>query len=92
MSNRFPLFDINNTFSNLTILLLFDDAKPFETIFFGRIARALPRLRTLEIINQLKHQEKSVSAMTTNIDFSHLAVLILHDIHIDYAEQLIFLL
>ncbi|CAF5135205.1 unnamed protein product, partial [Rotaria magnacalcarata] len=54
MSDLFPLFDINNTFSNATILLLFDDAKPFETIFFERMARALPRLRTLEIINQLE--------------------------------------
>ena len=27
--------------------------------------------------------------MKTNIDFPHLAVLILYDIHIDYAEQLI---
>ncbi|CAF2584827.1 unnamed protein product [Rotaria sp. Silwood2] len=89
ISNRFPLFDINNTFSNVTILLLFDDVKPFETIFFERLTRALPRLRTLEIINQLEQQEKSISVMKTNIDFSHLAVLILYDIHIDYAEQLI---
>ena len=58
MSNRFSLFDINNTFSNVTILLLFDDAKPFESIFFESLARALPRLRTLEMINQLEHQEK----------------------------------
>jgi hypothetical protein len=31
ISNRFPLFDVNNTFSNVTMLLLFDDVKPFET-------------------------------------------------------------
>ncbi|CAF1420224.1 unnamed protein product, partial [Rotaria magnacalcarata] len=54
MSDLFPLFDINNTFSNVTIFLLFDDAKTFETIFFERMARALPRFRTLEIINQLE--------------------------------------
>ncbi|CAF1227901.1 unnamed protein product, partial [Rotaria sordida] len=89
ISNRFPLFDINNTFSNVTILLLFDDVKPFENIFFERLTRALPRLRTLEIINQLEQQEKSLSVMKTNIDFPHLAVLILYDIHIDYAEQFI---
>ncbi|CAF2790156.1 unnamed protein product [Rotaria sp. Silwood2] len=52
--NRFPLFDINNTFSNVTILLLFDDVKPFESIFFERVTQALPRLKTLEIINQLE--------------------------------------
>ncbi|CAF1560368.1 unnamed protein product [Rotaria sp. Silwood1] len=34
ISNRFPLFDVKNTFSNVTTLLLFDDGKPFETIFF----------------------------------------------------------
>ena len=69
--NRFPLFDINNTFSSITILLLFDDPKPFETIFFELLNQTLPQLRTLEIINQLEHQEKSVSVMRTNIDFPH---------------------
>jgi hypothetical protein len=86
VSNRFPLFDINNTFSNVTTILLFDDVKPFESIFFERIARALPRLKTLEIINRLEQQEKT-TVMKTNIDFAHLAVLILYDIHISYAEQ-----
>ncbi|CAF1207774.1 unnamed protein product [Rotaria sordida] len=86
ISNRFPLFDIKNTFSNVTILLLFDDVKPFESIFFERVARALSRLRTLEIINQLEQQEKTTT-QKTNIDFPHLAVLILYDIHIDYAEE-----
>ena len=86
VSNRFPLFDINNTFSNVTTLLLFDDVKPFESIFFERLARALPQLKTLEIINQLEQREKT-TAMKTNIDFAHLAVLILYDIHTDYAEQ-----
>jgi hypothetical protein len=87
ISNRFPLFDINNTFSNVTILSFFDDVKPFESIFFERLARALPRLRTLEIINQIEQQEKSVLVMKTNTDFPHLSVRILYDIHIDYAEQ-----
>ena len=86
ISNRFPLFDINNIFSKVTTLLLFDDVKPFESIFFERLARALPRLKTLEIMNQLKQQEKT-TATKTNIDFTHLAVLILFDIHMDYAEQ-----
>ncbi|CAF2825535.1 unnamed protein product [Rotaria sp. Silwood2] len=86
VSNRFPLYDINKTFSNVTILLLFDDIKPFESVFFERVARALPRLRTLEIINQLEQQEKTTTKKI-NIDFAHLTVLILYDIHMDYAQQ-----
>ncbi|CAF1111137.1 unnamed protein product [Rotaria sordida] len=86
VSNRFPLFDINKTFSNVTILLLFDDIKPFESVFFERVARALPRLRTLEIFNQLEQQEKTTTEKI-NIDFAHLTVLILNDIHMDYAQQ-----
>jgi hypothetical protein len=85
VSNRFPLFN-DNTFSNVTNLLLFDDVEPFESVFFQRVAQALPRLRTLEIINQLEQREKTI-ATHTNIDFHHLAVLILYDIHLDYAEQ-----
>ncbi|CAF3033751.1 unnamed protein product [Rotaria sp. Silwood2] len=86
VSNRFPLFDINKTFSNVTILLLFDDIKPFESVFFERVAQTLPRLRTLEIINQLEQQEKT-TVKKISIDFVHLAVLILYDIHMDYAQQ-----
>ncbi|CAF2749896.1 unnamed protein product [Rotaria sp. Silwood2] len=86
VSNRFPLFDINKTFSNVTILLLFDDIKPFESVFFERVAQTLPRLRTLEIINQLEQQEKT-TVKKISIDFAHLAVLILYDIHMDYAQQ-----
>ncbi|CAF2512732.1 unnamed protein product [Rotaria sp. Silwood2] len=89
VSNRFPLFDNNNTFSNVTILLLFDDVKPFGSVFFERVARALSRLRTLEIINQLEQREKLI-ATKTNIDFAHLTALILYDIHMDYAEQFLF--
>ena len=51
ISNRFPLLDMNKTFSNVTILLLFDDVKPFESVFFEQVAQALPQLRTLQIIN-----------------------------------------
>jgi len=54
ISNRFSLFDNNDTFSNVTTLLLFDDVKPFESIFFDRLARALPQLKTFEIINELE--------------------------------------
>jgi hypothetical protein len=90
ISNRFPLSDINNTFSNVTTLSLFDDVKPFESIFFERLVRALPRLKTLEIINQLEQQEKTTTAIKADIDFGHLAVLILYDIHMDYAEQFLY--
>ncbi|CAF1097537.1 unnamed protein product [Rotaria sordida] len=87
ISNRFPLIDINKTFSNVPILLLFHHIKPFENVFcFERVARALARLRTLEIINQLEEQEK-MRVIKGNIDFSHLALLILYDIHMDYAQQ-----
>jgi hypothetical protein len=85
ISNRFPLFDIENTFMNVTILLLFDDIKSFENVFFERVTRALRRLRTLEISNQLEQEEKT----TNPIEFSHLSTLILHKIHMDYGEQLL---
>jgi hypothetical protein len=86
VSNRFPLFDINNTFANVTTLLLFDDVKPFESVFFECVARTLLQLKTLEIINQLEQQDK-ITASKININFPHLAVLILYDIHLDYAQQ-----
>ncbi|CAF1578875.1 unnamed protein product, partial [Rotaria magnacalcarata] len=88
ISNRFPLFDTNNMFSMVTMLLLFDDVKPFENLFFARIARALPNLKTLEVFNKLEQQEKGMIT-TNNLDFSHLSALILLDIHMDYAEQLL---
>jgi hypothetical protein len=89
ISNRFPFFDNNNTFSNVTTLLLFDDIKPFESIFFERLVRALPQLKILEIINELEQQEKTTT-MTTNINFIHLAVLILRHIHMDYAKKFLY--
>jgi hypothetical protein len=85
ISNRFPLFDIKNRFINVTILLLFDDVKPFENEFFERVTRALPRLQTLEISNRLQQEEKTINL----IEFSHLSTLILHKIHLDYGEQLL---
>ncbi|CAF1230576.1 unnamed protein product [Rotaria magnacalcarata] len=88
ISNRFPLFDMNNMFSMVTMLLLFDDVKPFENLFFARIACALPNLKTLEVFNKLEQQEKGMIA-TSYPDFSRLSALILLDIHMDYAEQLL---
>ena len=88
ISNRFPLFNVEKRFSNVTMLLLFDDVKPFEHVFFERVARALPCLSTLEVFNQLEQEVKT--KITTNfIEYPHLATLILHDIHMDYAEQLL---
>ncbi|CAF4713000.1 unnamed protein product [Rotaria sp. Silwood2] len=89
ISNRFPLFDINNTFSMVTMLLLFDDVKPFENLFFARIARDLPHLKTLELFNELEQQEKT-TVTTNNLEFTHLSTLILFDIHMDYAEQFLY--
>ncbi|CAF5090427.1 unnamed protein product, partial [Rotaria sp. Silwood1] len=68
ISNQFPLFD---------------DVKPFEILFFARISRALPHLKTLELFNELEQQDKT----TNNIEFTHLSTLILFDIHMEYAEQ-----
>ncbi|CAF0832052.1 unnamed protein product [Rotaria sp. Silwood1] len=88
ISNRFPLFDINNTFTMVTVLLLFDDIKPFESVFFECLAQALPYLKTLEVINELEQQE-NITVSTNNLKFTHLTTLILFDIHINYAEQLL---
>ncbi|CAF2390737.1 unnamed protein product [Rotaria sp. Silwood2] len=88
ISNRFPLFDMNNTFSMVTILLLFDDIKPFESVFFERLAQALPYLKTLEVFNSLEQEDK-ITLSSNNLKFTHLATLILFDIHINYAEQLL---
>ncbi|CAF1406142.1 unnamed protein product [Adineta ricciae] len=87
ISNRFPLFD--GTFSSVTTLLIFDDVLPFENSFFQRLAQALPRLKTLEIRNELGQQQKAMAANmnTDRIHFPHLTVLILYVIHMDYAEQ-----
>jgi len=89
ISNRFPLFDVNNTFSNVTRLLLFDDIKPFEKAFFERVARALPHLKILDVYNQLEQEEK-IKITTNLIEFPQLVGLILHYIHADYVEQLLY--
>ncbi|CAF4382236.1 unnamed protein product [Rotaria sp. Silwood2] len=73
ISNRFPLFD---------------DIKSFENVVFERVSRALPRLKTLKVFNQIEQEEKSKTTSMI-IEFRHLNVLILHDIHVDYAEQLL---
>ena len=59
------------------LLLLLDDFKPFEHNFFKCVTQALPRLKTL------KNTAKEL------IVFPYLVALILHDIHVDYAEQLL---
>ncbi|CAF3595043.1 unnamed protein product [Rotaria socialis] len=88
ISNRFPLFNVENRFSNVTMLLLYDDIKPFEHVFFQRVARVLPRLKVLEVFNHIQQEEKN-QATHNSIEFRHLTTLILHDIHTDYVEQLL---
>ena len=88
ISNRFPLFNVEKRFSNVTMLILFDDIKPFEHVFFQRVARVLPRLKVLEVCNLLQ-QEETNQATNNSIEFRHLSTLILHDIHADYVEQLL---
>ncbi|CAF3020157.1 unnamed protein product [Rotaria socialis] len=88
MSSRFPLFDMNNMFSMVTMLSLFGDVKPFENLFFACIVRGLPNLKTLEVFNELEQQEKGMIT-TNNPGFGYLSALILFDIHMDYAEQLL---
>ncbi|CAF1145820.1 unnamed protein product [Rotaria sp. Silwood1] len=52
------------------------------------MTRSLSRLTTLKVFNQLKQEEKG--NMNTNlIEFTHLAALILHNIYVDYAKQLL---
>jgi hypothetical protein len=89
ISNRFPLFNVEKRFSNVTMLILFDDIKPFEHVFFQRVARVLPRLKVLEVCNLLQQEEKENQATNNSIEFRHLSTLILHDIHADYVEQLL---
>ncbi|CAF2222920.1 unnamed protein product [Rotaria magnacalcarata] len=75
ISNRFPLFDTNKTFSMVTKLLLFDDIQPFESVFFECVSRALPNLKTLDMMNELEQQEK-IETTTNNLEFTHLTTLI----------------
>jgi len=69
---------MKNKFSNLTTLLLFDDIKAFESIFFEQIAQGLSRLRILEVYNSLEQQERTISTKNP-VEFTHLAVLILYE-------------
>jgi hypothetical protein len=89
ISNRFPLFNVEKRFSNVTMLILFDDIKPFEHVFFQRVAQVLSRLKVLEVFNLLQ-QEETNQTTNNSIEFHHLTTLILHDIHTDYVEQLLY--
>ncbi|CAF0997565.1 unnamed protein product [Rotaria sordida] len=88
ISNRFSLFDDKNSFSNVTMLLLFDHIKSFENIFFEHVSRALPLLKSLQVFNQIE-QEKKSKTTSMIIEFCHLTVVILHDIYVNYAKQLL---
>ncbi|CAF1650211.1 unnamed protein product [Adineta ricciae] len=74
---------------NCSTWVLFDDVLPFQKIFSQHLAHTLPRLKILEIINELE-QEQKAKEITLNINlvgFHHLTTLILYDIHMDYAEK-----
>ncbi len=52
------------------------------------LLKALPRLRTLEISNQLE-QEEQTKTIRNSLEFSHLSAHILQKIHMNYGEQLL---
>ena len=89
ISNRFPLGDMCKTFSHVTTLSLFDDVQPFEHVFFERLVRTLPQLRTLEIHNELEQREQVQSTAAAKIEFPRLRTLLLYDIHVNYAEEML---
>jgi hypothetical protein len=64
------------------------DVKSFEHAFFARLPQTLPQLWTLEIHNKLPQEEK-IGTAQNNIELLRLMTLILHDIHLNYAEQML---
>jgi hypothetical protein len=50
------------------------------------VSQALPRLRTLEIFNEIGQQEK-IKTTLNHLEFAYLTTLVLSNIHMDYAEQ-----
>ena len=88
ISNRFHLLETPKTFCHVTTLLLYDDLQPFEHVFFERLAQALPHLRTLEILNALEQREQ-IASTAAKIEFPRLMTLLLYDIHVNYAEEML---
>ncbi|CAF1215919.1 unnamed protein product [Rotaria sordida] len=57
-------------------------------LLFEHLSQALPRFQTFEVINQFA-QKKKINTIINTIEFPHLNLFILHNIHINYAEQLL---
>ena len=89
ISHRFPLFDVPKTFTHATCLFLFDDVKPFEHTFFARLPQTLSHLRILELHNELAQQQQKSDRVQHVIKLPRLMTLIMHDIHLHYAEQML---
>jgi len=84
ITNNFP----DGLFKYIQDVTLFDE-RPFDHIFFLRIAQAFPFLRDLTVKNW-KPQHRNF--IDDNRDFSiieypRLTILCLTDVHDDYAEQ-----
>ncbi len=91
VTNNFP----GELFNNVQEIELFDE-RPFEHDFFIRISQAFPFLKVLLIINsepQTFKQEQNSNNDNRNfsvIEYSHLILLGLINVHDDYAEQFLF--
>jgi hypothetical protein len=89
ITSKFP----GGMFMNVRVLRVCDMQRSFEKIFFAKIARSFPLLRRLivfDLIERLEkpwYQLKKSQETSSIIEFSHLAELILQDVHIDYVEQ-----
>ncbi|UJR29712.1 hypothetical protein I4U23_017261 [Adineta vaga] len=88
LTNSFP----DGLFEFVSKIYLFDE-KPFEHVFFMRIAQAFPYLKTLLIDNNSPQKYKHDSESNESdenlkiIKYSHLNLLIINCSHEDYLEQ-----
>ena len=88
ITNSFP----GGVFKYVQTAELFDE-RPFEHKFFVRIAQAFPSLKRLMVSNWEPQNHKENQDLNENnrhfpiIEYPHLILLCLFDIHDDYAEQ-----
>jgi hypothetical protein len=85
----------NTIFKNITCLSVFDGI-PFQHEFFVRLTRCFPLLNTLIIANLKAQSTDSAKSEHDNtnrsfevVQYLHLTSLVLADVHIDYAEQML---
>jgi hypothetical protein len=89
LTSRFP----GGLFMNVRVLRVCDIARSFENTFFTKISRSFPFLRHLSVSNIIERlekpswQSKQLKETSSIIEYSHLAELVLCDVHIDYVEQ-----